>query len=124
MAEKKAKDIAKNNATEMGSKAAYWAGNGTPLPVTPGDVETMAAPRPGFDPSLNPGGPNSIESTHTTDTAANEATEKAGAIKAAAVKGEEPKAAVEKATAPAKAPAAAPTPAPAAPKAEKAAAKK
>jgi hypothetical protein len=33
----------------------------------------MAAPRPGFDPSLNPGAPGSIESNHTTKTAAAEA---------------------------------------------------
>ena len=36
----------------MESKGATWAGHGTPPPVTPGDVETMAAPKAGFDPSL------------------------------------------------------------------------
>ena len=36
----------------MESNAAIWAGHGTPLAVTPGDVETMAAPKAGFDPSL------------------------------------------------------------------------
>jgi hypothetical protein len=29
----------------------------------------MAAPRPGFDPSLNPGSPEGVESSHTTEVA-------------------------------------------------------
>jgi hypothetical protein len=33
----------------------------------------MAAPRPGFDPSLNPGAPNSVESNHTTKVASENA---------------------------------------------------
>lgn len=57
----------------MGSKAATWAGHGTPPPLTAGDTAVMAAPRPGFDPSLNPGGQQNIESTHTVATAAKEA---------------------------------------------------
>lgn len=56
----------------MTSKAATYAGPNPP-PLTPGDVETMAAPRPGFDPSLNPGGPGAIESNLTVKTAAAEA---------------------------------------------------
>jgi len=53
----------------MGSIAATWAGSGAPPQVTAGDTATMAAPRPGFDPSLNPGGPGAIESTHTSNVA-------------------------------------------------------
>lgn len=60
----------------MQSTAATWAGHGTPPPISPGDTETMAAKRPGFDPTLNPGGPASIESTHTTATAAEHAKDK------------------------------------------------
>ena len=56
----------------MGSTAATWAGHGTPPAITAGDTATMAAPRPGFDPSLNPGAPSSVESNHTTATAAKE----------------------------------------------------
>jgi hypothetical protein len=33
----------------------------------------MAAPRPGFDPSLNPGSPEAVESTHTAEVAAENA---------------------------------------------------
>jgi len=33
----------------------------------------MAAPRPGFDPSLNPGSPGAIESSNTTAVAAKHA---------------------------------------------------
>jgi hypothetical protein len=54
----------------MGSTAAIWAGHGTPPAITAGDTAVMAAPRPGFDPSLNPGAPGAIESTHTTNVAA------------------------------------------------------
>jgi len=54
----------------MRSKAAIWAGHGAPPPITAGDTETMASPRPGFDPSLNPGSPGAIESVHTTNVAA------------------------------------------------------
>ena len=54
----------------MGSNAATWAGHGAPPPLTAGDAETMASPRPGFDPSLNPGAPGAIESSHTTNVAA------------------------------------------------------
>jgi len=51
----------------MGSNAAIWAGSGAPPQITAGDTATMAAPRPGFDPSLNPGGDHttSIESHNT-----------------------------------------------------------
>jgi hypothetical protein len=61
------------HAGDMGSTAATWAGSGAPPQITAGDTATMAAPRPGFDPSLNPGGPGEIESTHTVATAASEA---------------------------------------------------
>jgi len=54
----------------MGSTAATWAGSGAPPEVTSGDVETMAARRAGFDPSLNPGSPGAIESENTTNVAA------------------------------------------------------
>ena len=54
----------------MGSIAATWAGHGAPPALTHGDTAVMAAPRPGFDPSLNPGSPGAIESTHTTNVAA------------------------------------------------------
>ena len=57
----------------MGSNAATWAGHGTPPPLTAGDTATMAAPRPGFDPSLNPGAPGAVESSHTTSVAASHA---------------------------------------------------
>ena len=53
----------------MKSNAAIWAGAGAPPPLSPGDIATMAAPRPGFDPSLNPHAPGSIESNHTVMTA-------------------------------------------------------
>jgi len=53
----------------MMSSAATWAGDGTPPPLTAGDTATMAAPRPGFDPSLYPGAPNSVESNHTSKVA-------------------------------------------------------
>jgi len=53
----------------MKSNAAIWAGSGAPPPLSKGDVATMAAPRPGFDPSLNPGAPEGVESSHTTATA-------------------------------------------------------
>ena len=33
----------------------------------------MAAPRPGFDPTLNPGSPDGIESAHTNAVKAAEA---------------------------------------------------
>ena len=46
----------------MRSNAAIWAGSCTPPPLSKGDVAAMAAPRPGFDPSLNPGAPNAVES--------------------------------------------------------------
>ena len=62
----------------MGSNAATWAGNGTPPDLSRGDVETMAAPRPGFDPSLNPGSPV-IESTNTVETATREAAQRKAA---------------------------------------------
>ena len=54
----------------MASSAATWAGSGAPPQITDGDTATMAAPRPGFDPSLNPGSPGAVESTHTTNVAA------------------------------------------------------
>jgi len=72
-AEKKAADIETKNAGDMGSNAAIWAGSGAPPQITAGDAATMAAPRPGFDPSLNPGAPDAVESTHTKNTAAAEA---------------------------------------------------
>lgn len=62
----------------MGSNAATWAGNGTPPDLSRGDVETMAAPRPGFDPSLNPGSPV-IESTNTVEMATREAAQRKAA---------------------------------------------
>lgn len=65
----KAIEISKKNESDMKSTAAIWAGPGAPPPITAGDTATMAAPRPGFDPSLNPGGPGAIESTHTTNVA-------------------------------------------------------
>ena len=46
--------IVKENAADLRSNAAIWAGHGAPPPLTAGDIATMAAPRPGFDPSLNP----------------------------------------------------------------------
>jgi hypothetical protein len=60
----------------MGSNAAIYAGPNPP-PLTHGDIATMAAPRPGFNPSLNPGAPAGIESTNTVTTAAREAEHKA-----------------------------------------------
>jgi len=57
----------------MGSTAATWAGSGAPPPITAGDTATMAAPRPGFDPSLNPGSPGAVESVNTTNVAAEHA---------------------------------------------------
>ena len=36
----------------MKSNAAIWAGSGAPPPITAGDTETMASPRPGFDSTL------------------------------------------------------------------------
>ena len=59
----------------MGSNAAIWAGSGAPPQITAGDTATMAAPRPGFDPSLNPGGDHttSIESHNTVSKAAEHA---------------------------------------------------
>jgi hypothetical protein len=70
--EKAALDLEKKHAGEAGSKAATWAGPGAPPALTAGDNSTIAAPRPGFDPSLNPGGKN-IESDHTMNTKAKEA---------------------------------------------------
>jgi len=69
----------------MESKAAYWAGHGTPLAISHGDTAAMAAPVGGFDPSLNPGGDHttSIESTNTVSKAAEHAA--AAPIYAAAV---------------------------------------
>jgi len=63
----------KKNAGDMGSNAATWAGDGAPPGLTSGDTATMAAPRPGFDPSLNPGSPNGVESSHTAAVAAENA---------------------------------------------------
>ena len=57
----------------MHSTAATWAGPGAPPPITAGDTATMAAPKGGFDPSLNPGAPDSVESNHTSRVAAREA---------------------------------------------------
>ena len=57
----------------MKSTAAIWAGHGTPPPLSVGDVAVMAAPRPGFDPSLNPGAPGAVESSNTTKVAAEHA---------------------------------------------------
>jgi len=54
----------------MHSNAAIWAGSGAPPQITAGDTAVMAAPRPGFDPSLNPGAPGAIESSNTTSVAA------------------------------------------------------
>jgi len=62
----------------MKSNAAIWAGHGAPPPLSAGDTATMAAPRPGFDPSLNPGAPAGVESVNTVTTAAKEAELKAG----------------------------------------------
>ena len=58
----------------MKSNAAIWAGHGAPPPLTHGDIATMAAPRAGFDPSLQPGwkAGGAIESTNTVKTAAAE----------------------------------------------------
>jgi len=67
---------------DMGSNAALWAGHGAPPPITAGDTAVMAAPRPGFDPSLNPGSPGYVESTHTTATKAQEAALKKKGVKA------------------------------------------
>jgi len=69
-AEAKAEEIGRKNAGDMGSIAATWAGSGAPPQITAGDTAVMAAPRPGFDPSLNPGGSDSIESDHTAAVAA------------------------------------------------------
>jgi hypothetical protein len=66
----------------MKSTAATWAGHGAPPPITAGDTAVMAAPRPGFDPSLNPDG-GAVESTHTVKTAAAEAALKAKSAKEA-----------------------------------------
>jgi hypothetical protein len=55
----------------MRSKAAIWSGSGAPPPVTAGDIGTMAAPKGGFDPSLNPGSPGAVESSNTTNVAAS-----------------------------------------------------
>ena len=62
----------KKHAADMGSNAAIWAGHGAPPPLTAGDIQTMAAPRPGFDPTLNPNG-TAVESNNTVKTAAAEA---------------------------------------------------
>jgi len=70
----------------MLSGAATWAGPGTPPDLSHGDVATMAAPRPGFDPSLNPGGPDGIESSHTSAVKASEAKLNAKAAPAAPAK--------------------------------------
>jgi hypothetical protein len=67
----------------MKSSAALWAGHGAPPPVTAGDIATMAAPRPGFDPTLNPGAPAGIESVNTVKTAAKEEAHKAKGAKEA-----------------------------------------
>jgi hypothetical protein len=56
----------------MESKAGYWAGPGAPPPLTAGDIETCAAPKAGFDSSLQPGG-GATESNNTTRVAAREA---------------------------------------------------
>lgn len=77
----------------MGSTAAIWAGHGTPPAITSGDAETMAAPRPGFDPSLNPGAPEAVESTHTVDSAAAHAAKAAPAKDAKAAPAKDAKAA-------------------------------
>ena len=79
------------HAKDLKSNAAIWAGHGAPPPLTAGDIATMAAPRPGFDPSLNPNG-TAVESSHTTATAEAEK-----ALKGAPAEGE--KAAAEKAPA-------------------------
>jgi len=77
----------------MGSTAATWAGSGAPPQITAGDTATMAAPRPGFDPSLNPGAPEAVESTHTAEVAAEHAKPpKADAAKEGESKKEEKKA--------------------------------
>ena len=65
----------------MGSIAATWAGSGAPPQITSGDTAAMAAPRAGFDPSLNPGAPDGVESNHTTNTAAAEAKHNAAETK-------------------------------------------
>ena len=78
------------HAGDMGSTAATWAGDGAPPQITAGDTAAMSAPRPGFDPSLNPGSPDGIESSHTTSTAAAEAKLAKSAAK------EEPKSKSEK----------------------------
>lgn len=59
----------------MKSNAAIWAGPGAPPPLTHGDIATIAAPRAGFDPSLQPGWKEGglLESNNTVKTAAAEA---------------------------------------------------
>jgi len=59
------------HAGDMGSIAATWAGSGAPPQITAGDTATMSAPRPGFDPTLNPNG-TAVESENTVNTAARE----------------------------------------------------
>lgn len=83
-AEEKVKKVKADNAKDMESKAAYWAGPGTPPNTTAGDNETMAARKGGFDPSLQPGFKQGdlVESNHTTATAAHEAELAAGKKKA------------------------------------------
>merc|ERR1712166_870644 len=44
--------LQKDNAVEMKSNAAIWAGSGAPPPLTAGDVETMSARKAGFDATL------------------------------------------------------------------------
>ena len=69
------------HAKDLKSNAAIWAGHGAPPPLTAGDTAVMAAPRPGFDPSLNPGAPDAVESNHTVATATKEKELKAKSAK-------------------------------------------
>jgi len=47
--------MTKANEADMTSSAATWAGSGAPPPLTAGDTAAMAAPKAGFDASLQPG---------------------------------------------------------------------
>jgi len=75
----------------MKSNAAIWAGHGAPPPLTAGDIAAMAAPRPGFDPSLNPGGA-SVESSNTVATATAAAADKGDGKEGEKAAAEKPKA--------------------------------
>jgi hypothetical protein len=64
----------------MKSTAATYGGPGAPPPLTHGDIDAMATVRhSSIDPTLNPGAPWAIESTHTSVTAAAAADAKTAA---------------------------------------------